>query len=41
MSTIVGVMAAPGRMVDMLVGSVLGAGALMVFTVSGVEVVEA
>jgi len=37
----VGVMAAPGRMVDMLVGSVLGAGALMVFTVSGVEVVEA
>lgn len=30
--------AAPGRMVDMVVGSVLGAGALMVFAVSGVDV---
>lgn len=38
---VVEVMAAAGRMVDMVVGSVLGAGALMVFTVSGVDVVEA
>lgn len=32
--------AAAGRMVDTVVGSVLGTGALMVFTVDGVDVVE-
>lgn len=38
---VVGVRGVAGRIVDMVVGNVLGAGALMVFTVSGVDVVEA